>query len=51
MTNKLRAAFRAARIVITSTFSVVRPRFFISRYHAALWEIENSWVNEEANTP
>lgn len=46
MTNKLRAAFRAARTVITSMADIVRPRFFISRYHAALWEIENTWIKE-----
>ena len=51
MTNRLRAAFRAARTVITSMADIVRPRFFISRYHAALCEIENTWIHEETMNP
>lgn len=47
MINRLRAVFRAARTVITSIADIVRPRFFISRYHAALWEIENVWIREQ----
>lgn len=46
MINRLRAVFRAARTVITSMADIVRPRFFISRYRAALWEIENTWIKE-----
>ena len=47
MTNRLRAALRAARTVITSMADIVRPRFFISRYRAAMWEIENTWIHED----
>lgn len=46
MNNKIRAALRAFRTVITSMVDIAHPRFFISRYRGALWEIENPQTQE-----